>query len=88
MPGALSRRCLLALAALLPLAAPALAAPERVFYEPGTAEAAMAEGQVVLLDFFAPWCTTCRAQERVINSLRNANPDYCQATRQTGPLAT
>ena len=76
MPLPLPYRFLLALAAALPLATPARAAPERVFYEPGNAEAAMAEGQVVLLDFFAPWCTTCRARERVIDRLRDANPAY------------
>jgi len=73
------RRLVLALATLVSVAAPAVAAPERVFYEPGLAEAAMAEGQVVLLDFFAPWCSTCRAQERVLTELRDANPAYDEA---------
>ena len=73
------RRLLLALAVLLPLGLPVLAAPARVFYEPGTAEAAMTEGRVVLLDFFAPWCSTCRAQERVIDALRDADPAYDEA---------
>lgn len=71
------RRHLLALgAAALLLPATGASAAERLFYEPGMAEAAMAEGQVILLDFFAPWCTTCRAQERVLDALRAENPDY------------
>jgi len=73
------RRLALALAALVSVAAPALAAPERVFHEPGLTEAAMADGQVILLDFFAPWCSTCRAQERVVAELRDANPAYDDA---------
>jgi len=54
-------------------------ANERTYYEPGLAEAAMAEGKVVFLDFFAPWCSTCRAQERVLTELREANPTYDEA---------
>lgn len=72
----MNRRRLLAFAALLPLAQPLHAAEDRLYYEPGLAEAAMEEGQVILLDFFAPWCSTCRAQERVLEELRAANPAY------------
>lgn len=75
------RRFLLTLAALLPLALPAAAEIEREFYAPGLAEEAMAEGQVILLDFYAPWCSTCRAQERVIDDLRAENPAYGEAIR-------
>lgn len=74
----MQRRLLLALAACL-LAPLPLAAQERTYYEPGLAEAAMADGQVILLDFFAPWCSTCRAQERVLAELRAANPAYDEA---------
>ena len=74
----MQRRLLLALAACL-LAPLPLAAQERTYYEPRLAEAAMAEGQVILLDFFAPWCSTCRAQERVLTELRGANPAYEEA---------
>ena len=73
------RRLLLAFAAACALAPLPSVAQERIYYEPGLAEAAMAEGKVVLLDFFAPWCSTCRAQERVLTELREANPAYDEA---------
>ena len=74
----MQRRLVLAFAACL-LAPLSAAAEERTYYEPGLAEAAMADGQVILLDFFAPWCSTCRAQERVLTELRGANPAYEEA---------
>ena len=54
---------------------PALAA-DRIFYTPGLAEKAMAEGKTILLDFWTNWCSTCAAQDRVIGDLRAANPAY------------
>ena len=75
----MQRRFLLALTAAIALGPLPSAAEERLFYEPGLAEAAMAEGEVILLDFFAPWCSTCRAQERVLTELREANPAYDEA---------
>lgn len=51
-------------------------ADDRVFYTPGLAEAAMAEGKTVLLDFWTNWCSTCAAQERVLSDLRAGNPAY------------
>ncbi len=57
---------------------PALAA-ERVFYTPGLAEKAMADGQIVFLDFWTNWCSTCAAQGRAIDALRDANPAYDKA---------
>lgn len=73
------RRLLLAFAAFALAPLPSVAQEDRLYYEPGLAEAAMAEGKVVLLDFFAPWCSTCRAQERVLTELREANPAYDEA---------
>lgn len=37
---------------------------------------ALSEGKTVLVDFAASWCSTCAAQERVINDLRAQNPAY------------
>ncbi len=75
----MQRRTFLTLAAsglILPgLSFPAMAG-ERVFHTPGLAEAAMAEGKIVFLDFWTNWCSTCAAQDRVITGLRAANPAY------------
>ncbi len=70
----MNRRSFLATtAAALVLAPMARAAIE---YTEGAVDAALAEGKTVFLDYKASWCTTCAAQERVINALRSENPAY------------
>ena len=47
-----------------------------VDYAPGVIENALAEGKTLFVDYAADWCSTCARQERIINALREANPDY------------
>lgn len=66
-------------------------------FTPGMVAERLAQGETLFLDFKADWCTTCRAQERVIGQLRRANAAYDQAItfinvdwdkHGRGPLAT
>jgi thioredoxin 1 len=78
----ITRRTLLASsAALLALPLAAQAEMAKLFYTPGLAEQDMADGRVILLDFWASWCSTCRAQVRVMDELRAENPAYDAAIR-------
>lgn len=65
-----------AASALLPAAA-AQAAP--LDYVPGMVKERLANGETVFVDFKASWCTTCKAQERVLNALKADNPAYEQS---------
>jgi thioredoxin 1 len=73
----MDRRHFLALsaAASAAFALPASAA-QMVDYTPGLVDAELAAGKTVFLDFAATWCSTCAAQERVINALQAENPAY------------
>ncbi len=67
----ISRRKVLGLgmATLLTLAtAPAIAA-ERAAFDRAAFDAAVAAGGPVLVDVYAPWCSTCRAQSRALDGL-------------------
>lgn len=74
----MKRREFLALSAatvaLAPL--PAFANEGWTDYQPGVATDALANGDTVLLDYSATWCSTCKAQERAIENIRAANPAY------------
>ena len=77
----MNRRNFIALTAAVSLATPLPALAEiakDVDYTPKALRAALADGQTVFLDFKASWCTTCAAQGRVINALRDENPAYDQ----------
>lgn len=71
----MNRRDFIALTTIASLTPLALSA-DVVDYTPGMAKKALAAGQTVFLDFSATWCGTCAAQDRVINALRDENPDY------------
>lgn len=45
-------------------------------YAPGLLKKHLDAGETVFLDFTASWCSTCRTQDRVINALKAATPDY------------
>jgi len=71
----MNRRTLLALGAALSLAPAALLA-EPLDYTPGLVADRLSAGETVFLDFKADWCTTCRAQERVIGAVKEENAAY------------
>lgn len=74
----MNRRTLLALGAAVSLA-PATLLAEPLDYTPGLVAERLEAGETVFLDFKADWCTTCRAQERVIGALKAENPAYEEA---------
>jgi thiol-disulfide isomerase/thioredoxin len=70
----------LALAALLWLVgAGAALAFQTKPYDAAAFKAAQAAGAPILLHVFAPWCPTCKAQEQVLNSIKD-KPDYDKVT--------
>ena len=75
----MNRRHLFAFAAALAIA-PFAGAADPLDYAPGLVQERLAAGETVFLDFKADWCTTCRAQERVIGQLRADNPAYDAVT--------
>lgn len=61
-------------------ALPALAGIKgAIDYVPGLVTERLAAGETLFLDFSASWCSTCKAQERVIDALIDENPAYMQA---------
>lgn len=66
----------LALAAALTIAGSAMAQPIRPF-SLAALKAAQTKGQSVLIDVFAPWCPTCRAQAPTIEAI-SADPAFAK----------
>lgn len=75
----MKRREFLVLGAAATLAPLAAQAAETLEYTPGLVKERLAAGETVFVDFKADWCTTCRAQERVIGALRGENAAYDDA---------
>ncbi|RUS59781.1 thioredoxin [Pseudorhodobacter sp. E13] len=71
----MNRRDFMLLTAAVTLAAP-MARAEAAAYTPDLLEAELAAGKTVFLDFKASWCSTCKAQGRVIAALKAENPEY------------
>jgi thiol-disulfide isomerase/thioredoxin len=71
----MDRRSFLALSAA-GLALPTFAMAKPIDYTPGLLEERLKAGETVFLDFKASWCSTCAAQERVLDKLKAENPAY------------
>lgn len=74
----MNRRDFLIATAAVTLALP-VAARAATEYTPDLLKAELAAGKTVFLDFKASWCSTCAAQERVINALLQDNPAYARS---------
>jgi len=74
----MKRRTFLTLTAGASLA-PFAAHATSMDYTPGLVQQALDNGETVFLDFKASWCSTCAAQERVINALLDDEPAYDEA---------
>lgn len=59
-------------AAALPVSAMA----EALQYKSGMLQKRLDAGETLFLDFTASWCSTCRAQGRIIEKLKAENPAY------------
>ena len=79
----MNKRTLIAgsLATLMLAAAPTLAAEGFTDYKPGLIKSELAKGKTVFVDYAASWCSTCRRQERVINKLKQENPDFARSMK-------
>lgn len=77
----MNRRDFLVTASAAGLTLPALPALAAIGtpYREGLVDAELAAGKTVFLDFYAEWCTTCRAQERAMTALLSAEPAYRQS---------
>jgi thioredoxin 1 len=64
--------------ALLLAVAPASAFQTKPF-DAASFKAAQSAGEPLLVDVFAPWCPTCKAQQQVFDKLKD-NPEFAKLT--------
>ena len=74
----MNRRTLLLLTATA-MTAPLAALASGDEYSATAVQTALTAGKIVVLDFAASWCPSCRAQGRAIDALRAENPAYDDA---------
>ena len=73
----MNRRTILKAAALASFALmPFTATASSVEYAPGLVKERLAAGETVFAVFRADWCSTCAAQERAIDALKQSNAAY------------
>ena len=74
----ISRRNVLALgfAGVMALSGLPALAGNVVVYDPPVLQSTVDGGKPYLLDFSATWCSTCKAQERVLDGLQASNEAY------------
>lgn len=58
------------------LVLPSFAGADHVDYTAAVLAEAKSSGKPYLLDFYATWCTTCRAQDAMIKRLQTENAKY------------
>ncbi|MBL4806399.1 MAG: thioredoxin family protein [Rhodobacteraceae bacterium] len=76
----MKRRTFIALATAISLTPMAALADEGwITYQPGVIAELLANGDTVFVDYSATWCSTCKAQGRTIDALRDDNPDFSAA---------
>jgi thioredoxin 1 len=61
---------------LVPALLPGRATAAQVDYTPGLVAERLAAGETLFVTFSASWCSTCAAQERVMDAIKATNPAY------------